>query len=181
MVDNWQDANNLTIKKQHLWFIIVLLLVGYIALLFVFGNAAIFQSWTDKDSKRYISKNKEKLFSIEDVRIHKSLQILNLLPQCKSEQQSFVYIKTWCDTLSAVFRRFGLTRNLSVFLPVGTRWNIGYPEYPQPYMYPASKDGGKFQILTEHTMHNESLMDVMMVPGTVYFTSIREPFSHFLS
>ena len=111
------------------------------------------------------------------------LKSVNLLPKCTQEEPNFVYIKTHkcgSDTLSVVFRRFGIKRNLSFAQPVGKMWNIGWPQYPEPYMYRASKDG-KYNIITDHSVYNETLMDAMMVPGTKYFTSIREPLDHFKS
>ena len=94
-----------------------------------------------------------------------------------------VYIKTHkcaSETLSAVFRRFGLERNLSFVLPVSGRNNLGWPDLLQPGMYRPSKSG-QYNMLTEHTVFNEKIMAAMMPNDTVFISSIREPFSHFKS
>ena len=107
----------------------------------------------------------------------------DLLPSCTKEKQNFVYIKNHkcaSDTLSVVFRRFGFERDLSVVQPMLMKFNIGWPKPLHPGFFRASKSG-HFNILTDHTVYNETFMDKLMSPGTVYMTSIREPFSHLKS
>ena len=107
------------------------------------------------------------------------LQHQHLLPKCTKSEQNFVYIKTHkcaSDTLSNIFRRFGILRNLSFVHPIGDDYTLKWPRLLEPYMYRASKSG-EYNILTDHTIYNESYMDALMVPSTKYITSVREPFS----
>ena len=108
---------------------------------------------------------------------------IELLPMCKDAKQNYVYIKNHkcaSDTLSVVFRRFGINRNSSLVQPVANKCNIGWPMPLHPGYYRASKSG-KYNILTEHTVYDEGYMKTLMEPDAVYFTSIREPFSHLKS
>ena len=107
-----------------------------------------------------------------------------LLPTCTSERQQFVYIKNHkcaSDTASVIFRRFGYDRNLEFVQPRAIKFNIGRPLSLRPHHYRVSKSGGRFDILTEHTVYDDRIMAGLMKPGAVRFTSIREPFSHLLS
>lgn len=104
-------------------------------------------------------------------------------PSCATERRQLVYVKTHktaSETLSAVFRRFGFTRNLSFVLPVGRRNNLGWPYALHPGMYRPSKTG-QYDILCEHAVLSIPTFQILMPNGTAFLTSIREPFSHFLS
>ena len=106
-----------------------------------------------------------------------------LLPTCTKPKNNFVYLKNHkcaSDTMAAVFRRFGYTRNLSLVQPVGMRWNIGWPHWLEPHMYRPGHTG-TFNILTEHTVYNETYMHKIMEPDSVYISSIRKPFAHLKS
>ena len=100
-----------------------------------------------------------------------------------NEKVNIVYIKihkTGSETLSAIFRRFGYKRNLSFVLPIKERNNLGWPYTLQPGMYKPSKTG-KYNIFCEHAIFNEQIFGQLMPNDTVYVTSVRDPFRHFLS
>jgi hypothetical protein len=105
-------------------------------------------------------------------------------PTCQ-EQTRFVYIKMIkcaSTTLSDVFRRFGILRNLSFVLPPKDRIYIGWP-YPidETFYRPPAKSSAGFDILCDHAVYNAENFKKIMGPGTVYIMSLREPFSQFKS
>jgi len=113
------------------------------------------------------------LSSLEDYR-HVYVQ-----PVCQA-QTRFVYtkmIKCASSTLSAVFRRFGLLRNLSFVLPPKGRIYVGWPYQVDDSLYRPCKSSSGFDIFCEHAIYNRSTFTELMGKDTVYITSIREPFS----
>ena len=107
----------------------------------------------------------------------------DLLPKCVKPVTDFVYIKNHkcaSDTLSAMFRRFGYSRNLTFVQPIRAYWNLGWPFRLEPHMHRTLKTD-HFNILTEHTIYDKERLSKIMPPGTAYLTSIREPFSHLQS
>ena len=104
-------------------------------------------------------------------------------PPCIEERKNFVYIKTHktgSETVSAVFRRFGYTRNLSFVLPIEDKLLLGWPWPLEPWMYRPSKTSD-FNILCEHVIFHEDIIPAMMPSDTVYTTTLREPFGHLRS
>ena len=101
----------------------------------------------------------------------------------QGEVYNFVYLKTHktaSETLSAIFRRFGYVRNLSFVLPIGRRNNLGWPYRLHPGMYRPTKTG-VYNILCEHAVLHFPTFRTVMPNDTRFITSLREPFSHFLS
>ena len=102
------------------------------------------------------------------------------LPQCQSERVNFVYIKTHkcaSDTLAAMWRRFALTRNLSVVVPILGKFLLGWPHTFQYFMHRPSKHKGGYNILLDHVVFDHSYISSIMPDNSVYFTSVREPFA----
>jgi len=106
-------------------------------------------------------------------------------PDCSKQSpvHNFVYLKTHkaaSDTLSAMFRRFSYTRNLSAVLTLGAKYNFGWPWDLRQEFHRPSKTGN-FNVLFDHCKFTESYMKKIMPPGTVYIGSLRETFSHLKS
>jgi hypothetical protein len=106
-------------------------------------------------------------------------------PECSvtKARNNFVYIKTHktaSDTLSAVFRRFAYDRKLSIVLPLGMKYNLGWPYDLVKSFHRPSKTGG-FNVLVDHSKYTEKYMKEIMPEDTVYITSWRETFSHLKS
>jgi len=104
-------------------------------------------------------------------------------PDCRA-QIHFVYIKMIkcaSTTLTNVFRRFGLQRRLSFVLPPKGRMYVGWPYQIDDSFYRASKSATGFDIFCDHAVYNRMKFRELMGHGTVYITSVREPFSEFKS
>lgn len=105
-------------------------------------------------------------------------------PICLKSQNNFVYIKMIkcaSETLAAVFRRYAFHRNLSIVLPLEKFLYLGWPYPLDEFSYRPPKTDKGFNILVDHTVFNESVMDQLMQPDNVYITSIREPYKQFKS
>lgn len=105
-------------------------------------------------------------------------------PKCRKRDAhiNFVYIKNHkcaSDTLSAMFRKFAIDRELTVVLPIGRRFNLGWPHQLAPYMYRPAKT--QYNLLLDHVVYNHSYMSQIMPENTRYFTSLREPFGRLTS
>ena len=99
------------------------------------------------------------------------------------EQQHFVYIKVHkcrSDTLSAIFRRFAYLRNLSVALPIGGKFNLGWP-HPLKLNYYRPSKSGHYDALFDHSLYTKEQMTAMMPDDTVFMASLRVPFAHLKS
>ena len=102
---------------------------------------------------------------------------------CKTERVNFVsikMIKCASETLSSVFRRFGYIRNLSQVLPVEKRIYIGWPYQIESGFYRLNKSK-EFNIFVDHALYNHTTLTNMMATGSVFITSLREPYSQFKS
>jgi len=109
----------------------------------------------------------------------KGYQHIYAKPVCQVRTR-FVYIKMIkcaSSTLSDVFRRFGLQRKLSFVLPPKGRIYIGWPYEVDDSFYRPSKSAAGFDILCDHAVYNRRTFSELMGPGTVYITSMREPYS----
>ncbi len=103
--------------------------------------------------------------------------------KCKSEKFNFVYIKMIkcaSETLSSMFRRFGYIRNLSQVLPVQEKIYIGWPYQIESGFYRQNKSK-EFNIFLDHAVYNHTILTNMMAPGSVFITSLREPYRQFKS
>ncbi|CAG5126236.1 unnamed protein product [Candidula unifasciata] len=99
-----------------------------------------------------------------------------------SEQRNFVFIKTMkcaTSTLHGVFYRFGYTRNLSFVSPIRKMIYLNWPFPMTMQDFRPSSRG--YNILTDHVIYTEDVMDKIMPADTVYISIIREPFAHFKS
>ncbi|XP_041353353.1 galactosylceramide sulfotransferase-like [Gigantopelta aegis] len=105
-----------------------------------------------------------------------------VLETCKKERRNFVFIKCMkcaTESLGTMFRKFGYDRNLSFVLPIKKNLWLGWP-------YPLSKANFRpsvrgYNILMEHSIYNKSFLQEIMPQNSVYISSIRKPFQHFLS
>jgi len=100
-------------------------------------------------------------------------------PVCHARTR-FVYIKMIkcaSTTLNSVFRRFGFQRKLSFMLPPKGRIYVGWPYQVNDSFYRPSKSAAGFDILCDHAVYNRQKFSELMGRGTVYITSLREPFS----
>jgi galactosylceramide sulfotransferase/galactose-3-O-sulfotransferase 3 len=89
-------------------------------------------------------------------------------------------IKCGSTTLNTIFHRYGYTRNLSFVLPVKNRIYLGWPYGIKEGFYrPMLKR--EFNILCEHAVYDRKAMAAVMPKGSVYITSLREPYSQFKS
>ena len=96
--------------------------------------------------------------------------VLDTKVQCNHERRDFVYvkmIKCASETLAAMFRRFGLRRNLSFVLPVGRKIYVGWPHQLRDDMY-RHTDTNRFNILVDHAIYSKSTMKTLMTPGKIY-------------
>ena len=104
-------------------------------------------------------------------------------PVCRA-QTRFVYIKMIkcaSSVLTHTFRRFGLQRRLAFVLPPKGRMYIGWPYQIDDSFYRPSKSTSGFDILCDHAVYNRAKFSELMGRGTVYITSMREPFSQLKS
>ena len=88
--------------------------------------------------------------------------------------------KTGSTTVQQLLLRFGLVRNLSFMLFVN-KW--AYPSRSFSHLLlpePNRSTGfdGRYNILCEHTMYNESEVKQLMPQDTFYLTNLRHPFTH---
>jgi len=100
-------------------------------------------------------------------------------PVCHA-QTRFVYIKMIkcaSTTLTDIFRRFGLQRRLSFVLPPKGHIYIGWPYQVDDSFYRPSKSTSGFDILCDHAVYNKARFSELMGRGTIYITSMREPYS----
>lgn len=98
-------------------------------------------------------------------------------------KHNIVYIKAIkcaSETLTAIFRRFGYTHNLSFVLPPNDKIYLGWPYDLQKGYYREPKTD-HFNLLCEHVVYNEKYMKKLMPKDTIYLTSIRQPFAQFKS
>jgi len=89
-------------------------------------------------------------------------------------------IKCASSTLAHVFKRFGFIRNLSFVLPPSNKIYIGWPYRIDETLYRPKKTKD-FNILCDHAVYDDKVMQQLMPAGTIYITSLREPFSQFKS
>ena len=104
-------------------------------------------------------------------------------PVCHA-QTRFVYIKMIkcaSSVLTDMFRRFGVQRKLAFVLPPKGQIYIGWPYQIDDSFYRPSKSTLGFDILCDHAVYNRSKFSELMGRGTVYITSMREPFSQLKS
>ena len=116
-----------------------------------------------------------------------SKQTVSAAPQencLLKEKRNFVYLrthKTGSSTLTSIFRRYGYVRNLSFVLPLtNSNWAVGWPDQLHSNLYRPSKTG-EYNIICEHAVLNISLFETIVPKDSVYITSVREPFSRFVS
>lgn len=104
------------------------------------------------------------------------------MTKCKAgeEKVNFAYGKTHkcaSDTLAAVWRRFALSRNLSVVLPILGKFLLGWPHNFKYFMHRPAKHENGYNILLDHVTFNYTYIAEIMPKDTVFFTTVREPFS----
>jgi hypothetical protein len=98
-------------------------------------------------------------------------------------ERNIVYIKmlkSASTTLSNMFKRFGLHRNLSFVVPIEKRIYLGWP-YPLQNTFYRKPKSDSFNIMCDHAIYNSEKFREVMPVDTVYITSIREPFEQFKS
>jgi len=106
-------------------------------------------------------------------------QHIYVKPVCQTLTR-FVYIKMIkcaSTTLTDIFKRFGMQRRLSFMLPPKGRIYVGWPYQIDDSFFRPSKSTSGFDILCDHAVYNRQTLSQLMSPGTVYITSMREPFS----
>lgn len=109
-------------------------------------------------------------------------RISSVVSKTCSEQRNVVFIKTIkcaTTTLLGVFYRFGYTRNLSFVSPIGNKIYLNWPFPLTMQDFRPSSRG--YNILADHVVYTEDLMEKIMPKNTVYISIIREPFAHFKS
>nr|KAF6494962.1 galactose-3-O-sulfotransferase 2 [Rousettus aegyptiacus] len=88
--------------------------------------------------------------------------------------------KTASSTVLNVLFRFAETHNLSVALPAGARFHLGYPWlFLARYVEGAERDGSwrRFNIMCSHLRFNPAEVQKVMPQDTFYFSIIRNPIS----
>nr|XP_036865433.1 galactose-3-O-sulfotransferase 2 [Manis javanica] len=88
--------------------------------------------------------------------------------------------KTASSTVLNVLFRFAEAHNLSVALPAGTRFHLGYPWlFVARYVEGAGPDGGqrRFNIMCNHLRFNLPEVQKVMHDDTFYFSILRNPVS----
>lgn len=98
------------------------------------------------------------------------------------ERRNYVFIKTMkcaTQTLVQVFRRFGYKRRLNFVLPRKDNIYLGWPFILERQDYRSSSK--PYNALVEHSVYNETVFTKLMPKDTMYFSIIREPWSHFKS
>lgn len=96
---------------------------------------------------------------------------------------NLVFVKTHkcaSDSLSLIFRRFALNVNLSVALPLGKKFLLGWPHTLRPYMYRPTKTG-VYNMFLDHMVFNHQYMQSVVPSDSVYISTVREPFSRLKS
>ena len=157
-------------KKNNLHFILIIIFFSCI-LLYVKESSTIFSAHLIRRS----------LYLTQEVIVTEQT-----LENChQKEKRNFVFVrthKTGSDTLSTIFRRFGYVRNLSFVLPLNnySSWAVGWPNQLYPNVYRPSKTG-EYNIICEHAVFNISLYKTVVPKDSVYITSVREPYSRFVS
>ena len=104
--------------------------------------------------------------------------------KCTAEKRNVVFIKNHkcgSDTVTNVFHRFGLDRNLSFMLAAPGRMTLNWPYMIMPGTYRESKARGGFNILCEHAVYSERIMSKLMPSDSEYTTIVREPISRLKS
>ena len=105
-------------------------------------------------------------------------------PKCTAEKRNVIFIKNHkcgSDTVTNVFHRFGLDRDLSFMLAGPGRMTLNWPYMIMPGTYRESKARGGFNILCEHAVYSEHIMSKLMPPDSEYTTIVREPLSRLKS
>ena len=105
-----------------------------------------------------------------------------VITPCEKERHNFVFIKCMkcaTESLGTMFRKFGYDRNLSFVLPIKDNLWLGWPYLLSRNDLRPSVRG--YNILMEHAVFNKSFLHELMPSNSVYISSIREPFQHFLS
>lgn len=98
------------------------------------------------------------------------------LNQTCSERRNFVFVKGMkcaTSTLLGMFYRFGYTRNLSFVSPLGQRIYLNWPYKMTLRDFRPSSRG--YNILTDHSIYTEDVMESIMPPDTVYISIVRQP------
>ncbi|ESP02827.1 hypothetical protein LOTGIDRAFT_74722, partial [Lottia gigantea] len=88
-------------------------------------------------------------------------------------------MKCATESLGPMFRKFGYDRNLTYVLPVEDRIWIGWPFPFNKYDYRPSRK--PYNILIEHSIYNQSMLQQLMPRDTIYISSIRHPLSRLKS
>eukprot|EP00050_Salpingoeca_kvevrii_P013603 m.29735 g.29735 ORF g.29735 m.29735 type:complete len:436 (+) comp5134_c1_seq1:48-1355(+) len=101
-------------------------------------------------------------------------------------RQSLVFIKMFkgaSTTVNTIFYRYGETHDLRFALPPKSRVYLGWPFFPTVEDVALSPHAhGPPQLWLEHSRYNRSIMSrIMQDADTVYVTTLRQPWSHFLS
>ncbi|CAL1527115.1 unnamed protein product [Lymnaea stagnalis] len=119
--------------------------------------------------------------TLYELDFNESQNLTQVRKSCK-EQINFVFIKGMkcaTSTLLGVFYRFGYTRNLSFVSPLNDKM---YLNWPFPMTRRSFRPSGRgYNILTDHAVYTESVMEAIMPKDTLYISIIREPFAQLKS
>lgn len=88
--------------------------------------------------------------------------------------------KTASSTVLNILYRFAETHNLSVALPAGPRFHLGYPWFfVRRYVEGVRQDGPlrRFNIMCNHLRFNPPEVQKVMPNGSLYFSILRDPVS----
>ncbi|XP_008576974.1 PREDICTED: galactose-3-O-sulfotransferase 2 [Galeopterus variegatus] len=88
--------------------------------------------------------------------------------------------KTASSTVLNILYRFAETHNLSVALPAGPHFHLGYPGLFQAYHVEGVKQGGpgpqrRFNVMCNHLRFNLPEVQKVMPRDTFYFSILRDP------
>ncbi|XP_066297213.1 galactose-3-O-sulfotransferase 2-like [Branchiostoma lanceolatum] len=102
---------------------------------------------------------------------------------CTSPRTTFVFIKVHKaggTTALSIMHRLAVVRNLSAVIP---RMSVvlGHPFQLRLEDYHALNEGGKFDVLGEHSVYNRDVMDSIMKEDVVYLAVLRRPVSQLAS
>ena len=146
-----------------------------------------------------ISKNHVQQTDISESQVHptsiseKHFQQTNIsdyheVAQNKSkvtEKQHIAFLKVHkaaSSTVQNIFYRFGLKRNLSLVLPVGTHY-ISKMNTKRHYriLPPYDNNTGKYDILCNHAVFNHKKFQKLLHNDSIYVATVREPLQLFIS
>ncbi|XP_071814250.1 galactose-3-O-sulfotransferase 3-like isoform X3 [Apostichopus japonicus] len=180
-------------------FILSVLVVTFVSLsLFAMQNQTLnvvyMKSWNDEDYVSNISR--QNVTSIRSELLNASvLQNEMPRPATCTRQENVVYIKTHktgSTTIQSILYRYGFARNLS-FVVRKTNPHNGHIRYmkvtkdsPRKMFLPLLAAGDEcsfrgYNMSAIHVVHDRSVFETFMNPGTKYITILRNPVTQLLS